>query len=60
MNTPIMVAMRTVGMIQPSCSNWPAIKVLSPLDTTEATQLLIEKLEKTKTNTDFLDLMQKM
>jgi len=39
---------------------WLLIKVLSPLDVTEATQLLIEKLEKTKTNKDFLDMMQKM
>ena len=39
---------------------WLLIKVLSPLETGEATQLLIEKLEKTKTNKDFLDLMQKM
>ncbi len=39
---------------------WLLIKVLSPLDVAEATQLLIEKLEKTKTNKDFLDLMQKM
>jgi transcription termination factor Rho len=39
---------------------WLLIKVLSPLDVSEATQLLIEKLEKTKTNKDFLDMMQKM
>ncbi len=39
---------------------WLLIKVLSPLDVTEATQLLIEKIEKTKTNKDFLDMMQKM
>ncbi len=39
---------------------WLLIKVLSPLDVSEATQLLIEKLSKTKTNKDFLDLMQKM
>jgi transcription termination factor Rho len=39
---------------------WLLIKVLSPLDVAEATQLLIEKLEKTKTNKDFLDMMQKM
>src|SRR5688572_11347165 len=39
---------------------WLLIKVLSPLDVAEATQLLIEKLEKTKTNKEFLDLMQKM
>jgi transcription termination factor Rho len=39
---------------------WLLAKVLSPLETAEATQLLIEKLKKTKTNKDFLDLMQKM
>ena len=39
---------------------WLLMKVLSPLEFTEATQLLVEKLEKTKTNKDFLDLMQKM
>ena len=39
---------------------WLLMKVLSPLDFSEATQLLVEKLEKTKTNKDFLDLMQKM
>ncbi len=39
---------------------WLLVKVLSPLETSEATQLLVEKLKKTKTNKDFLDLMQKM
>ena len=39
---------------------WLLIKVLSPLDVAEATQLLIEKLAKTKTNKEFLDMMQKM
>ena len=39
---------------------WLLIKVLSPLDVAEATQLLIEKLSKTKTNKEFLELMQKM
>ena len=39
---------------------WTLMKVLSPLETVEATQLLLEKLEKTKTNSAFLELMQKM
>ena len=39
---------------------WLLIKVLSPLDLAEATQLLIDKLKKTKTNKEFLALMQKM
>jgi transcription termination factor Rho len=39
---------------------WLLAKVLSPLDNTEATKLLIEKLEKTKNNQAFLDLLQKM
>jgi len=39
---------------------WLLIKVLSPLETAEATALLLEKLSKTKTNKDFLDMMQKM
>lgn len=39
---------------------WLLIKVLGPLDVAEATKLLIEKLKKTKTNKEFLDLMQKM
>jgi transcription termination factor Rho len=39
---------------------WLLLKVLSPLGVTEATELLVEKLKKTKTNQDFLALMQKM
>ncbi|MDK1021083.1 MAG: transcription termination factor Rho [Candidatus Hydrogenedentes bacterium] len=39
---------------------WLLIKILSPLEVSEATQLLIEKLAKTKNNKEFLDLMQKM
>ena len=39
---------------------WLLIKVLSPLEVSEAATLLIEKLKKTKTNEDFLKLMQKM
>ena len=39
---------------------WLLMKVLGPLETVEATQLLVDKLKKTKTNKDFLDLMQKM
>jgi transcription termination factor Rho len=32
-------------------------KVLNPLSTVEAMELLIEKLEKTKTNAEFLNMM---
>jgi transcription termination factor Rho len=39
---------------------WLLAKVLSPLEVSEATKLLIEKLEKTKDNAAFLDLLQKM
>jgi len=39
---------------------WLLLRVLSPLELVEATELLIEKLKKTKTNQDFLALMQKM
>lgn len=39
---------------------WLLLKVLSPLSVTEATELLIDKLRKTKTNSDFLSMMQKM
>jgi len=39
---------------------WLLLKVLSPLSSTEATELLVEKLRKTKTNQDFLAMMQKM
>jgi transcription termination factor Rho len=36
---------------------WVLRKVLNPLSTVEAMELLTEKLEKTKTNTEFLSLM---
>ena len=36
---------------------WVLRKVLNPLSTVEAMELLIDKLEKTKTNADFLNLM---
>jgi len=36
------------------------LRVLSPLDVAEATELLINKLRKTKTNAEFLAMMQKM
>ena len=36
---------------------WILRKVLNPLSTVEAMELLIEKLEKTKTNAEFLNLM---
>jgi transcription termination factor Rho len=39
---------------------WLLLKVLSPLSTVEATELLVEKLRKTKSNHEFLMLMQKM
>ncbi len=39
---------------------WLLLKVLSPLSVTEATELLVEKLKKTKTNAEFLAMMQKM
>ncbi len=39
---------------------WLLIRVLSPLEISEAADLLIEKLKKTKSNQDFLNLMQKM
>ena len=39
---------------------WLLIKVLSPLETAEATEMLIEKLKKTDSNKDFLAMMQKM
>lgn len=39
---------------------WLLAKVLGPLETSEAAKLLIEKLEKTKENKLFLDLLQKM
>ncbi|HRK34389.1 MAG TPA: transcription termination factor Rho [Candidatus Hydrogenedentes bacterium] len=39
---------------------WLLLKVLSSLSVTEATEMLVEKLKKTKTNADFLAMMQKM
>jgi transcription termination factor Rho len=36
---------------------WVLRKVLNPLSTVEAMELLTEKLEKTKTNGEFLNLM---
>ena len=39
---------------------WLMLRALSPLDMMEASELLIEKLRKTKTNKEFLAQMQKM
>jgi len=39
---------------------WLLLRVLSPLDVVEAAELLINKLKKTKSNSDFLAMMQKM
>jgi transcription termination factor Rho len=39
---------------------WLLLKVLSPLETIEATELLIKKLRQTKSNQEFLSMMQKM
>ena len=39
---------------------WLLIRVLSPLDIAEGADLLIEKLKKTKSNQEFLAMMQKM
>lgn len=39
---------------------WLLLKILSPLSVTEATELLVDKLRKTKSNSEFLQLMQKM
>lgn len=39
---------------------WLLLRVLSPLELTEATELLVGKLKKTKSNAEFLKLMQKM
>jgi transcription termination factor Rho len=39
---------------------WLLLKVLSPLDVAEATDMLVGKLKKTKNNEEFLALMQKM
>ena len=39
---------------------WLLLRVLSPLELTDATEMLVTKLKKTKTNQEFLALMQKM
>ena len=39
---------------------WLLLRVLSPLELIEATELLIEKLKKTQSNAEFLAMMQKM
>ncbi|HPO11868.1 MAG TPA: transcription termination factor Rho [Candidatus Hydrogenedentes bacterium] len=39
---------------------WLLLRVLSPLEIVEATELLIEKLKKTQSNAEFLAMMQKM
>lgn len=39
---------------------WLLLRILSPLDVAEATELLLTKLKKTKSNKDFLAMMQKM
>jgi len=39
---------------------WLLLRVLSPIELPEAAEMLIEKLKKTKTNADFLAMMQKM
>ena len=39
---------------------WLLLRVLSPLEVAEATELLINKLKKTKSNAEFLAMMQKM
>src|SRR5881397_2195601 len=39
---------------------WVLRKVLTPLSPTEATELLLDKMGKTKSNADFLSSMQKM
>ena len=39
---------------------WLLIKILSPLGATEATELLVNKLRKTKSNAEFLAEMQRM
>jgi transcription termination factor Rho len=38
---------------------WVLRKVLNPLSTVESMELLLDKLQKTKTNQDFLDAMSK-
>ncbi len=39
---------------------WLLLRVLSPLEPAEAAELLIGKLKKTKSNEDFMSMMQKM
>ncbi|MBI5093772.1 MAG: transcription termination factor Rho [Candidatus Hydrogenedentes bacterium] len=39
---------------------WLLLKILSPLGVSEATELLVDKLKKTKSNHEFLAMMQKM
>ncbi|MGH9424119.1 MAG: transcription termination factor Rho, partial [Thermoanaerobaculia bacterium] len=39
---------------------WVLRKVFSPLSTVESMELLVEKLEKTKTNSEFLNSMSSM
>ena len=39
---------------------WVLRKVLNPLSPTEAMELLLDKMSKTRTNSDFLASMQKM
>ena len=39
---------------------WLLLKVLSPMNPIEATELLVEKLRKTKSNQEFLAMLQKM
>jgi transcription termination factor Rho len=39
---------------------WLLLRILSPLDVAEATELLLTKLKKTKSNKEFLAMMQKM
>ncbi|HOH52254.1 MAG TPA: transcription termination factor Rho, partial [Candidatus Hydrogenedentes bacterium] len=39
---------------------WLLLRVLGPLEPAEAAELLIGKLKKTKSNEDFLSMMQKM
>ena len=39
---------------------WVLRKVFSPLSTVESMELLVEKLDKTRTNTEFLNSMSSM
>ena len=39
---------------------WLLLKLLSPMGVSEATELLVDKLKKTKSNHEFLAMMQKM